>query len=285
MFSKLVKYEWTAMIRAMLPVYVATLAISVINSISLNSRIFNSIESFINNGFFINFAGFMQAILGILYVVVLIGLFIMTFIVTVQRFYKGLLRNEGYLMFTLPVKVSQLTASKALVSFFISILSVIVAIFAILILGGADTILSAVLLPGEIIFAVSDALSDVSPAIIAHIIFYVIELILAVLASIFGGIYTLYASMALGQLSRNHKIGFSVLWYILISIAESLYAWLVIFGGMLVVTASPLPYFLKGSPVASLHILFMGVALLNIIPLIAYVLITDLVLGKRLNLE
>ena len=171
MFSKLVKYEWTAMIRAMLPVYVATLAISVINSISLNSRIFNSIETFINNGFFINFAGFMQAILGILYVVVLIGLFIMTFIVTVQRFYKGLLRNEGYLMFTLPVKVSQLTASKALVSFFISILSVIVAIFAILILGGADTILSAVLLPGEIIFAVSDALSDVSPAIIAHIIF------------------------------------------------------------------------------------------------------------------
>ena len=46
-----------------------------------------------------------------------------TCVVTIQRFYKGLLGQEGYLMFTLPVKNWQLVFSKALVSFFIGMVS------------------------------------------------------------------------------------------------------------------------------------------------------------------
>ena len=36
MFRKLVKYEWSAMIRSMMPIYGAAIAVSVLNSLFLN---------------------------------------------------------------------------------------------------------------------------------------------------------------------------------------------------------------------------------------------------------
>lgn len=42
----------------------------------------------------------------------MVALFVLTMIVIIQRFYKGLLCDEGYLMFTLPVKPWQLIATK-----------------------------------------------------------------------------------------------------------------------------------------------------------------------------
>ena len=123
MFGKLIKYEWKAMIRAMLPVYGATVAISLINGIALNSDLFKEIQGLGLIGDYSNIlyslAEFIQFLLAVLYVVMFVGLFVMTLIVTVRRFWNGLLKEEGYLMFTLPVKTSSLALSKAVVSFFI----------------------------------------------------------------------------------------------------------------------------------------------------------------------
>ena len=60
-----------------------------------------------------------------------IAVSVITFVIIVMRFYKNLFSNEGYLMFTLPVKPYMLLTSKAIVSFFWMILSYGVSIGAL----------------------------------------------------------------------------------------------------------------------------------------------------------
>ena len=130
MTFKLIKYEWKAMIRAMLPIYAATLALAVVNGLAINNEFFTRAESMLQGTFLESLIAIFQALLLVVYICLLAGLCIMTFIVTVQRFYKGLLRDEGYLMFTLPVSVSQLTFSRAFVAVIIMFLSGVVGFFA-----------------------------------------------------------------------------------------------------------------------------------------------------------
>lgn len=62
----------------------------------------------------------MSFVFGVLPMILLValyvamGIFVLVFII--DRFYKGLLGNEGYLMFTLPVTSTAHIASKALTS-------------------------------------------------------------------------------------------------------------------------------------------------------------------------
>ncbi len=60
-----------------------------------------------------------------------IAVSVITFVIIVMRFYKNLFSNEGYLMFTLPVKPYMLLTSKTIVSFFWMILSYGVSIGAL----------------------------------------------------------------------------------------------------------------------------------------------------------
>ncbi|HEY5583953.1 MAG TPA: ABC transporter permease [Ruminiclostridium sp.] len=67
------------------------------------------------------------------FILILVGIavVIITFVVVVMRFYKNLYSNEGYLMFTLPVKPQLLLASKTIVAFTWIVISFVVAIVAI----------------------------------------------------------------------------------------------------------------------------------------------------------
>ena len=52
------------------------------------------------------------------YVVLIISISAITLIIMVQRFYKNLLGDEGYLMFTLPVKTWQNVLNKLIFAVF-----------------------------------------------------------------------------------------------------------------------------------------------------------------------
>ena len=69
------------------------------------------------------------------YVITLIGIFVATMLITIQRFYKSLLGDEGYLMFTLPVRPWQLITSKLIVSALWSIVSCVVAVGSIMVMA------------------------------------------------------------------------------------------------------------------------------------------------------
>ena len=46
-------------------------------------------------------------------VAVIVAIFVMNVIIVIQRFWNGLLQEEGYLMFTLPVTTRSLILSKS----------------------------------------------------------------------------------------------------------------------------------------------------------------------------
>lgn len=111
MLGKLLKYEFKATSRTFLPIYAALILVALVNRLF---RVGN-----IDIGF-----GLTTAILFGLFV----ALFVLTLLVIIERFNKNLLSDEGYLMFTLPVKPSNLILSKLLATLIWSVCSGIVAV-------------------------------------------------------------------------------------------------------------------------------------------------------------
>lgn len=120
MLRKLLKHEFRATARVMLPLYLILLATALGSNLSGRWMIGSQHEAL--------------SILGVLIVtafgIAIAAVFIVAFIMMVQRFYKNLLQDEGYLMFTLPVSVHQHIWSKLIVSavwFVATVLAVILA--------------------------------------------------------------------------------------------------------------------------------------------------------------
>ena len=106
MFGKLLKYEWKAMMKTMLPIYGATMVLAAVNGFLFQS---------ILGGWMDRSALFstMQTTAITLYMLILMIMGVFTAVMIVQRCYKGLLIQEGYLMFALPVKTWTLILTKA----------------------------------------------------------------------------------------------------------------------------------------------------------------------------
>ena len=186
MLGKLLKYEFNATSRTFLPMYIALLLVAVIN------RCFRTID--IKTGFGIS-------------MVLIVGLFmalgIVTFVVIIQRFNKNLLGDEGYLMFTLPVKVPELIFSKLISSFFWNVVSGFVSFITFLILVGDKEffkdLVTGVNRGWEAFSEVAMQEFGVSPQIM---------IILGILLVVFGYtafIFQIYLSLATAQLPIFNK--------------------------------------------------------------------------------
>ena len=117
---KLLKYEWKACARACLPLYGAIILVALINHLLYSEAVPELLF------------GIPAAIMSMLYVVIFAAVFVATAVILVQRFYKSLLGGEGYLMFTLPVSVTQHIFSKAIIAVAMCFLSCLVAFLSIL---------------------------------------------------------------------------------------------------------------------------------------------------------
>src|SRR5699024_4932362 len=105
MLIKLMKHEFRATARIMGPLYLILLAVAL--GFNFSARLMDS-SSFVLN--------MMAALIVMAYVIAVIAVFVVAFILMLQRFYKNLLGDEGYLMFTLPVSIHQHVWSKLIVS-------------------------------------------------------------------------------------------------------------------------------------------------------------------------
>ena len=121
MLTKLLKHEFRATARIMGPLYLVLLAVAL--GFNFSARLMDS------GNFVLNM---LAALVVMAYVVAITAVFIVAFILMLQRFYKNLLGDEGYLMFTLPASVSQHITAKLVVAVLLDVLSVAAAILAVL---------------------------------------------------------------------------------------------------------------------------------------------------------
>jgi hypothetical protein len=182
MLGKLLKYEYKSTARVFLPVYVLVIVFSIL------SRLFNEL----NTKFDSAIITIPSALFMLFMVILLAGIVILTFIVFIQRFYKNLIGDEGYLMFTLPVKPINLIISKLITAMTWIIGSTVVGLLSVTILSISKTVISEI----------EEFMSHVPPDVWQIIPFGVVLLIIATAT----GVMMFYAAMSIGQCVTGHKV-------------------------------------------------------------------------------
>lgn len=203
MLGKLLKYEIKATARLFLPLYLTLMVFAVIN------RFFVAMPN-IGDGS-MSIKSFAMVISMIIYITLIIGMLLLTLIVMIQRFYKNLLGDEGYLMFTLPVQSWKHILSKLAISMLWTAISGVIAICSVLFISSKNFSISE--LYNMLSMSYSQFIQYFGAS--AYLInFQVVVLGLLALAS---SILTIYAAIALGHLFNKHKLLASFGMYIVIT--------------------------------------------------------------------
>ena len=205
MLGKLLKYEFRATGRSMLPVLgVMTLLVALAN---VSVRVLDK-----------NIGGFLAVLFGLIIfatVIAVIAAEIMPIVVMVTRFYRNLLGGEGYLMHTLPASVHSLVWSKLIVSCVWMFLTNVI----IFLLGGLSVMhltnmnLGAFLEGFPSVEEIREFLSSVGLSM-GDLYLFLGEMVVAVVLSGIVTCLQFYAAMSLGYSFTNHKGLMSVLCFV-----------------------------------------------------------------------
>lgn len=213
MLSKLLKHEFRATGRTMLPVYAAVVVLAVLANFSIRV-IDRSVHTLLTI-----FCGLIIAA----FVVGIIAAGIMTVVMMIKRFYTNYLKDEGYLMHTLPVSVHELVWSKMIVSVVWFAATAVVICLVIL--------LTALIQTGTSLaqfFAGFPSWAEIKAALAeagirsGDLWLFGLEMLLAIIVA---GLYTclhFYAAMSLGHMFAKDKILLSIVFFVGISFVLSL---------------------------------------------------------------
>ena len=292
MLRKLCKYEFRSIFRTIIPIYIVVIAVSIITSISIAMNVDyadvkyvdNSVQWAIEMNLPYKLQHIFTFVMSLAYFAVMVALFVLTVVIILQRFYKGLLCDEGYLMFTLPVKPWQLITSKGITAFVMTILSGIVSCISIFImmLGSLPYPLKflAELFSLQNWVRIFGQLNETVPMWGV----YVLEFIILVIISSLASLYQIYASMAIGHLAKKNRILMSVVAYVAISMILSFVGG--IFGVFSALTIQSSQNYLSiNAGEAFLHALLIFSVITSIIEFVVFFVITERILSKKLNLE
>lgn len=275
MLGKLIKYDVKSISRVFIPMWILTPVMALFLSVSIRSMSLWT-ESFLSSTFMVAGSGILLVIMSLLFFGIIVGLLVMTILFIIQRFWNGLLKDEGYLMFTLPVKTWQLVVSKAVTATFVSCIGIIVAIFACMILA----VFSTSEIVETLAYVWKYAISDVVKIGPKFWLYLVLSLILLVM-TIVENIYHVYMAMAIGQLWQEHKVLGSCLSFVgisvIVSILTNILEYIAYGFGMFEWS------YIAGNAFNTWYLLF--VILVELIQIMVYHVITERILATKLNLE
>lgn len=253
MTGKLLKYDLKSMLRNFVPLWIALLAVSFINYFTVHTPSFQA-EHYK-----------LPAMVALLvYGSLVVAVMVVTAVLVIQRFYQGLLKDEGYLMFTLPVKPWQLLTSKLVSAVIVCLGSAIVGILSVLVITyNAEAYQS--LFDGLVISVQIHGESFLSAGLMAFA---------------FGlcAVTQIYVSLALGHLAHKYRLGWAVGIYIAIHMVFSWIELAVMFGARLPMT---LPLF----QIHSAEQFFLLAAAYYFLRAVLFFVVTERILSKKLNLE
>lgn len=265
MLRKLLKYDLRANMKLYLFIWPAMLLLAGLQRLLLELPV---------TGFL---GHFLMSLLTGLMVLALIAMAVLCFVICVIRFYSGLLRREGYLMFTLPVKPWQLLVSKLLAAMLTLIPTCIFAYFgiALILSGTTDGVWNTMFNFSQIL----DQPLSAGTLILAG---------LTVLAAVANMILRVYFVSCLGHLFRRARIFLSILFYYLIGVLMQITSMLTL------VSVNYEPNTFVNSVFTWVESLsfngamsaFLGtILLINVAIGCVYFFVSEVILRKRLNLE
>lgn len=205
MLGKLLKFDLKSTLRTFIPMWVLIIILSVINSFTINSN-----DGMIDDSLAAGLVFFALIILIVVVMVVAICL-------VIQRFYSSLVKDEGYLTFTLPVSTWQIVLSKGISAVLLILANAIVAVCAALIVSTGS--------------GIWEATSVVWNAINFGDTMTLLLYILVLIVFIFQFCNMVFACISIGHMSSKFRVLIALAAYVIISIAFS-YLEPVILGGV-----------------------------------------------------
>lgn len=284
MLGKLLKHEWKATRRILLPINLTIILITIVGCIFLATDLLQNENSIP-----------LVILLIILYAISLIILGAASTIYLLIRFYKNLFTNEGYLMFTLPVTPVQLLNSKLIVACSWTCLNALLTIASFFCFGLSSGYYAAIhensnskgqFLSG-FISALSNGAQDTASF---HDVFGYTPLgliLLCVVITLITSFFSLlmgYLSIILGQLMEKRKVACSIAFYIVFYISTQIISTVIMIlvnmGNITGNSSDPL------SLTRSIYGTALPVsAILYLVLSILFYVIVSLILRKKVNLE
>ena len=204
MLGKLLRYDFRSMYKQFSILWPAALIAALLSRlVTWASR---HTDFFLELGIIKGSFGLLQAVPAMAYFALMVALVTATFLYVIQRFFNGLLGDEGYLMHTLPVRLWQLIFSKLLAATAACLISVLVGLLSI-----------AVLDQGIGFTDLFQALWDSFPrAENFGESMLLLQFFLAAVFCLWGSITKVYAACSLGQLANKNRVLCSVVSYIVL---------------------------------------------------------------------
>lgn len=274
MLGKLLKYEIKSTSRTFLPFYAALVIMALISRLFLwidGKFSYSNIDFSTMDSTMYEFAKIPKTIAITSFVAIMVAIFVVTIVVTIQRFYKNLLCDEGYLMFTLPVETWKNITCKFIVSALWIFVSVIVSMFALVFTLFTPDMWADI---GELFYELHEFFLYDNGWL------WVTEFILAGITSLFAFILQVYASIAVGQLFNTHKLIASFGAYFVINIVLQ-----VVSSVGTVIFASGAVYNDATTFLHLFHPMLISQIIVNIICCVVFFIGTNWILSKKLNLE
>ncbi|MGL5086378.1 MAG: ABC transporter permease, partial [Clostridium sp.] len=187
MLGKLIKYEIKATARILIPLYIALLVFAFINKLFSGNSFSSTSSSAID----------IPAVISMIaYGCTMAAVFFITAFIMVQRFYKNLLGDEGYLMNTLPVKAWMNISSKLAVSIIWSIISIFIALLSIFIMAFSQ----------DLLYEIGKGITEIKNYIPEEYYGYGVEFIFYSFVSMIGSALMLFLSISIGHLFSKRRI-------------------------------------------------------------------------------
>ena len=187
MVKKLLKYEFTAMLRRMMPLCLIVLGTALLN------RVIQFFER--DNSTYQILFWSSVVLLFISCIVLILG----TVWISVNRYYRNLFTGEGYLTLSLPVTPDQHLFAKLFTAAVTVVISGAVCVLAVMIITSGPMLVELFKAGGYLYRMAAEEIGG------GQMFLYVLEMCLLTLLSICKGLLVLYACVSLGQLGRRNK--------------------------------------------------------------------------------
>jgi hypothetical protein len=270
--GKLIKYDLKSMLRSFAPLWIAFLAVAIINRLTM------SIPTGLEN-MSVSLYTIISGLMMMLYVIMILGINTIGLVLVVQRFYNGLLKDEGYLMFTLPVAVWKHISSKGITAAAIILANALISFLTVFILAAGDELFAGIRMGLDWM-----AENGINSGLLITLV------CILVIANIIKSVCHIYVSMALGHLAAKHRVGWSIGSFIAISMLISM------LGSIIILIASRLA---GGTWIMSVFeglsenvksdgylLAWFGVAMVaTLVQMATFYVVTERIMSNKLNLE
>lgn len=271
MLGKLLKQDLRATARIILPVYAAVPVLGLFTG--LITRLCES-----QNGFLIRAIG---ALVSFVFSLSLIAAVVTTVVLMILRFYRNLMTDEGYLMFTLPVSTTELIFSKLIVSVVWFLGTFAVDALGMLLSGMLGGFEDVVRFRFAFTFGAPYSMPTITQTQAGWLTVGVV--VLVILCGLALCLMT-YAAMAIGQSFKKNKGLMSVVFFFVLWIGTRMLLTL-IFGLLFGLGAQPLPAMTAMPLLKSMYIL-LGCGCAGALAFCAgFFFLTHRMLRKHLNLQ